>query len=345
MLDKKIILKLKNIYTAHAFQVDGEVCVGAGSETDPDVRLFHFGQSTEENIPDCPGGMMSFIPVPGRSGSYVSIMGLFPPFIGGEAGLFLHQFSEGGWSTVKAMDLPFAHRCEFIRKGKDVYLAAATVSRFKENPADWSQPGELHLIHINSQKDLPWSSEVLTQKLFRNHGMSRTEMNGEEVVCISGAEGIFAIQHVDDVWQLVPVFQREVSEMSFMDLDGDGVDELVTIEPFHGDTLCIYKKVEGKWDLRFSETLFFGHGLSTGVFLGKPRVVVGNRAGSYSLEMFSIDNLDKGSVIKEVIEGDAGPTQTQIFRVGKQEYILSANQRKNELAIYAGISDRSAGQD
>ena len=337
MLDKKTILRINNVYTAHAFQVSGEVYVGAGSETDPEVRLCQLGKSTEEKIPDCPGGMMSFIPVPGMSGNYVSIMGLFPPFIGGEAGLFLHQFSGGGWRTLKAMDLPFAHRCEFIREGDNIYLAAATVSRFKENPADWSQPGEMHLIHLNSQKELPWSSEILPQKLYRNHGMTKTKMNGEELVCISGAEGIFAIQRVADVWQLVPLFQREVSEMSFMDLDGDGIDELVTIEPFHGDTLCIYKKVGEEWKLRFSDSLSFGHGLSTGPFLGKPRVVVGNRAGSFALEMFSVDNLDQGAVNREVIEGDAGPTQTQIFKAGKQEYILSANQRKHEVAIYAGM--------
>ena len=344
MLDKKTILRIKNIYTAHAFQVNGEVFVGAGSETDPDVRLCRFGQSSEEKIPDCPGGMMSFIPVPGSAGSYVSIMGLFPPFIGGEAGLFLHQFSDGGWRTVKAMNLPFAHRCEFIRKGDDLFLAAATVSRYKENPADWSQPGELHIIHMTSQKALPWSSEVLAKKLFRNHGMCRIKMHGTEVLCISGAEGIFAIQPDTDAWQLVPIIQREVSEMSFMDLDGDGIDELVTIEPFHGETLCIYKHDGKDWHLRYSDSLSFGHGLSTGFFMGKPRVVVGNRAGSLALEMFSVDNLDQGALKREVIESEAGPTQTQVFKAGKKEYILSANQRKHEVAIYSGMIDGSTGQ-
>jgi hypothetical protein len=336
MLEKKTILKISNIYTAHAFRINGEIYVGAGSETDPEVRLFDMDRSVVEKIPDCPGGMMSFVPVPGREGEYVSIMGLFPPFIGGEAGLYLHRLASGTWSTVKAMELPFAHRCEFIREGKDYFLVAATVSIFKEDPSDWTRPGELHIIDLNRQSGSSWSSEVLEQKIYRNHGMAKTVVNGKEAVCISGAEGIFRIQREAGTWLLDSLFPREVSEMSFIDLDGDGTEELVTIEPFHGDTLSIYKKAGKDWNLLFSDTLSFGHGLSTGFYQGKPRVVVGNRSGSLSLEMFSIDNLRKGLVDKIVIEGEAGPTQTQIFKAGNVDYILSANQRKNEVAIYSG---------
>jgi hypothetical protein len=336
MLKKETILKIKNIYTANAFHINGNNYVGAGSETDPEVKLYDIDSSREERIPDCPGGMMSFLPVPDGKGKFVSIMGLFPPFIGGEAGLFFHRFSSGVWSTIKAMELPFAHRCEFIRKKRDHFLIAATVSSYKENPSDWANPGELHVIDISRQEGFPWRSEVLDQKLFRNHGMTKTILDGEEVVCVSGAEGIFSIHKKENDWQLDLLFPHEASEMSFIDLDGDGIDELVTIEPFHGNTLCMYKKIENEWRLLFSDTLSFGHGLSAGMFQGKPRVAVGNRSGSLSLEIFSIDDLSKGNVIKSVIESMTGPTQTQFFSAANVDYILSANQRKNEVAIYSG---------
>jgi hypothetical protein len=337
MIEKKSILKINNVYTAHAFEAKGRVFIGAGSETDPEVRLYDLTTGEIEKLPDCPGGMMSFLPVPGRPDSYVSIMGLFPPFIGREAGLYLHEYSSRGWKTTKAMDLPFAHRCEFIRMDGEVYLVAASVSRHKEDPPDWSQAGDLHIISMNRQHGLHWKSEVLTDRIIRNHGMTRSHIDGVDTLCISGAEGIFKIsQDNEGLWALEPVFDREVSEMSFIDLDGDGSIELVTIEPFHGGTISMYKKREGKWNLVFSDSLSFGHGLSSGFFNGEPVVVVGNRTDSLALEMFTVGDLSKGLINRKVIETDAGPTQTQVFTCMESDYILSANQRKNEVALYSG---------
>jgi len=334
MLKKESILKLENIYTAHAFQVDGDFFVGAGSETEPEVALYHFSQHRHERIPDCPGGMMSFIPVPGRKNEFLSIMGLFPPFIGGDAGLYSHVYSSGEWKTSRVMDLPFAHRCEFVQEGDGVFLVAAVVSRFKENPSDWSEPGQVHIIELEKQDQHPWQSEVIGKQLFRNHGMTKTVLHGKETVCVSGAQGIFAVQRRNERWQMDQLFSYEVSEMSFTDLDGDGMDELITIEPFHGDQLCIYKHDGKEWKLMFSDSLSFGHGLSAGIFKGIPVVVAGNRSGSLALEMFSVGNLLKGIVKKSVIETNAGPTQTQVWKVGSEDYIVSANQRKNEVALY-----------
>jgi hypothetical protein len=40
-----------------------------------------------------------------------------------------------------------------------------------------------------------------------------------------------------------------------------------------------------------------------------------------------------------VVEHDAGPTQTQVFRMDGKDYILSANQRKHEVALYSGVPE------
>lgn len=340
MIEKETILNIKNVYTATAFERDGAFIVAAGSETEPEVQLMRLVHREVERLPDCPGGMMSFVPVPGEPGQFVSVMGLFPPFIGTEAGLYLHEFMAGQWKTIRAMDLPFAHRCEILRDGKRNFLLAASVSRFKENPSDWSLPGELHLIDLDSQSGTPWESVVMEQHVIRNHGMSRAWINGKETLCISGAEGIFYLERESSGrWELRPVFEGEVSEMSFVDLDGDGRDELVTIEPFHGETLAIYKRSGNRWERRFSAPLSFGHGLSAGKFNGNPVVVTGNRSGSYNLEMFTVINLTQEDVRKMVVEHDAGPTQTQVFRMDGKDYILSANQRKHEVALYSGVPE------
>jgi hypothetical protein len=157
-----------------------------------------------------------------------------------------------------------------------------------------------------------------------------------ERLCVSGAEGIFSIEHSPGgSFELIPLFEKEVSELTFIDLDGDGQSELITIEPFHGNELNIYKRINGAWKLKFSAPLSFGHGLSSGFFNGDPVVVAGNRRDSMNLEIFTINNIDKGFVDKRVIEEGAGPTQTQVFSFGNRDYILSANQKKNEVALYS----------
>jgi len=336
MNNKQVILEIESVYTANAFSIGSEFYIGAGSETKPEVYLYDIKTRSTSQVTGSPGGLMSFIPVPGYPDLFVSIMGLFPPFIGGEAGLFRHRRINGDWKTERALHLPFAHRCEILnRAGKNI-LFAATVSTYKENPQDWSNPGELFLIELDDTPEATWEPRVIDKTITKNHGMTRTRINGNETLCISGEEGIFFLeQRPGDDWTLQPLFDREVSEMTFIDLDGDGLDELVTIEPFHGETLNVYKNTGKKWELRISDSLSFGHGLSGGIIQNKPVIVVGNRSGSLALESFAVHDLSKGRYDRIVIEEDAGPTQTQVFSVGGIDYILSANQRKNEVALYS----------
>lgn len=340
MLKKRTILSIENVYTASAFHTSEGQYIGAGSETEPLAFLYDLNSGKAEKVDGCPGGMMSFLPVPGRAGYFVTIQGLFPPFIGREAGLYLHRRMNRGWVTTRALDLPFAHRCEFLHSNGSTWLIAATVSAYKEDPADWSRPGELHAIPLENDPELTWTSRIIDTGITRNHGMTRAILDGVETVCISGAEGIFNISYRGEgKWNLEPLFDSEVSELALLDLDGDGLNELVTIEPFHGDSLNIYKQFKGVWELMFSDSLSFGHGLSGGIFNGEPVVVAGNRKESLALQIYTIGNLSKGVVNKSVIEEGAGPTQTQVFSCQSVDYILSSNQKKNEVALYSGSLD------
>jgi hypothetical protein len=126
---------------------------------------------------------------------------------------------------------------------------------------------------------------------------------------------------------------RSKGLLTLIDLDGDGVDELVTIEPFHGNTLNVYKCTDGQWNKLFQDELWFGHGLSAGMFNGEPIFVVGNRRGPLTLNMYR--RLEDGSFSRETLEEEAGPTQTLVFTADDgTDYILSANQLKNEVALY-----------
>lgn len=334
MIEKQKILEIPFVYTANAFVIDKKLFVGAGSERDHPAYLIEAGSNNIQKIADGPGGMMSLVPLPGSKNEFYSVMGLFPPFIGADAGIFHHYLSGKVWVTEKVLSLPFAHRCEIIRYNNQNHLFVATVSRFKENTADWSRPGELHHAIIPDNNSGKLETEVLVDNLFRNHGMVKTMINGSEAVCISGASGIFAIQMSDDrSWKIKQLFDKEVSEFAFFDLDDDGQDELVTIEPFHGNSLSLYKKENNNWRKYYSSPLSFGHGLSTGIFKYQRVIVVGNRRDSEALEMHIVKEADK--VEKVIIEEHAGPTQVKVFHYEGKDYILSSNQIRNEVVLYS----------
>ncbi len=97
MYRKRKILDIEEVYTANAFQIKSGFFIAAGSETKDEISVYNLSNSETSPILRQPGGMMSFIPVPGKQHLFVSIMGLFPPFVGKDAGVFLHTRMETNW--------------------------------------------------------------------------------------------------------------------------------------------------------------------------------------------------------------------------------------------------------
>jgi hypothetical protein len=334
-LEKKIIANLPEVYTIAFFYLGKNAFIGAGSEGEHPLYLIRMDDPSSTTVVDGPGGTMSLVPVPGKEDTMVSVMGLFPPFISREAGVMLHSLTSGQWHTKKIFDIPFAHRCEVFNY-KDVnYLFIASASKFKKNPEDWSLPGELHIVPLEELVRGNSQSDPFIDDITRNHGMLKTVIEGTEAICISGAEGIVAITPDEDSkWISKKLFDNEVSEFAFLDMDSDGVDELVTIEPFHGNTLNFYKRTTSGWDRFYQAELSFGHGLSAGILNKTPSVVVGSRRGDKALNLFRVNSLKVDDILHSVIEADTGPTQTKIFNYNSRDYILSSNQAKNEVVLY-----------
>jgi len=334
MLKKKTLMELPFVYTVNEFTLGNQFFFAAGSEREHPAYILNPDNNEITKVTDGPGGMMSLLPLPGSSTHLISVMGLFPPFIGFEAGIYSHRLINGKWDTRKVISLPFAHRCEVLSVNDENHLFIATVSRHKENPADWSNPGELHHAKLDDIDSPEWPTDLILNNLTRNHGMAKSVFNNQEVICISGAEGIFAVQPGrEDKWEINQIFENEVSEFAFFDMDNDGVDELATIEPFHGNSLNVYKKINGNWKKQYSSPLSFGHGLSAGKFQNQNVVVVGNRRDSGDLELHKVHSMD--SIEKCTIEGNVGATQTKVFSMKGKDYILSSNQTRNEVALYS----------
>ncbi|NDC73825.1 hypothetical protein EBZ70_00715 [bacterium] len=336
MLTKQKILELPYVYTANVFSVGDRLCVGAGSERPHPSYLLDFENREPVEIAPAPGGTMSLVPVPGSDHHLVSVMGLFPPFIGLEAGIFLHTKKDGAWSSRMVIALPFSHRCEFLTVEGASHLLIGTCSKHKANPEDWKQAGEVYGVKVGDPDSCDWKPTLIMDNLYRNHGMTKSAIDGEDCLCVSGTEGIFAIRpQATGSYAVTRLFDTEVSEFVFIDLDHDGVDELVTIELFHGNTLNIYKKKDQTWERRYTSPLSFGHGLCAGTFKGELVIVVGSRRDTLALELHKVVDFANGAIERIILETGVGPTQTRLFTHKGTDYILSANQVKNEVALYS----------
>lgn len=64
--------------------------------------------------------------------------------------------------------------------------------------------------------------------------------------------------------------------MALSDLDGDGVKELMTIEPFHGNTIKVYRMIDGQYQevWKYDNPIDFAHTLVGCKIAGKNSFVV-----------------------------------------------------------------------
>jgi hypothetical protein len=75
-----------------------------------------------------------------------------------------------------------------------------------------------------------------------------------------------------------------------------------------------------------------------GKFNGESVIIVGSRRESEALEIHKVFNVATGDIRKFTIEEGVAPTQTRLFNHEGIDYILSANQKKNEVAVYSSHS-------
>jgi hypothetical protein len=277
---------------------------------------------------------MNLIPLPHREGTFLGIQEFFPIFQSENAGIVLAEATAnpGPWSIRRILDLPFVHRIEVLQTGGSAFLIAAALCGGKAFQDDWSQPGAVYAGAIPEESGKTWSLDPVLKGINKNHGLCTTQMLGRPIVLACGAEGLFALwppEQNDVSWTSERWLDHEISDLAVSDLDHDGREEIVTIEPFHGDRLCIYKKEETGWQKSLEETIAFGHALWAGLLLGRPMVVYGNRGGAKDLGL-----LDPVTGQRQILDEDVGPAQVAVFSDSGRSLILSANHAIGEVALY-----------
>jgi len=288
---------------------------------------------------------MGFAAVPGRDDALFMIAGFYPIFRGEAAGVTLiravNRFDEP-WTGERIAELPFVHRISSVSTNGGDFLVGATICGGKDSQDDWSRPGAVYAFEIGADQSLGPPATILPD-IHRNHGMALGSFRGVRSLLISSDEGVFALAfpgeadpdgHEVNPWETSVILDHAVSEIAQFDFDSDGVDELAVIEPFHGDELAVYKDERGTWNKIFSAKLEFGHGLSAGMLLGQPVIVVGNRVGTKDLVCFRFRTGDPIVAEREVVEMRTGTAGTTIIETPWGEGIAASNPENREYAFY-----------
>jgi len=166
--------------------------------------------------------------------------------------------------------------------------------------------------------------------------MRRGVLDGEEVVMVSGVEGLFSLKPRERPglkWDCRRLLEREVSDMFVYDLDGDGCPEIVTIEPFHGDMLVVYKRFSNVWKSVYDTFVGFGHVVWAGRIRGRPAIIIGSRSGRKDLSILFPDRRLK-SMDRRILDDNAEPVQITVVHTKDADLVLSANQEQSEIALY-----------
>jgi hypothetical protein len=245
------------------------------------------------------------------------------------------------WQCWRILDLPFAHRMDLVERGGNRWLVAASIAADKKDAADWSRAGTVYAAAVPSAPGGAWTLRPILEGIHRNHGYLSARLGGKRTLLISGQEGLFAaaLDSPGSDFVFRKIVEQEISEVAVCDLDGDGVDELITIEPFHGSRLRVYRSASGRWVPAWEAEIAFGHCLLAGTVNGTPSVLVSNRAGSKDLLLFQWGKgqpAGNGFPEPQRIVVDAGVAAANMLVLPQDggDIIVSTNQGEGEIVRY-----------
>lgn len=293
------------------------------------------------------GGIMSIVPVPERPGAFLAIQKFYPIFRSERAEIVYVQMIPQQDGTVscnvkKICALPFVHRITLAGSEGSRRIVAATLCREKQFIEDWSTEGAVYEIMLSDALNGTAVPNMIFTGIHKNHGMFQYQSGGSDVVVVSGEEGVFELAlHRESVWSIQKILAEPTGDIWMYDIDGDGADELITIQPFHGENLRIYRRQGDRWEVLREFELRFGHSIWAGNILGKAYIFGASRAGAKELSVYRVESgIDENCVIerKAVYEG-LGIAQLAVCSEGDTVRVVTSNHGLNEVGEFVFSND------
>ena len=272
-IEKKYLDEMKRCYCASNISFDGENHVLLASE-DPEVACnMYYGKDFEkkQNVWTIPGGCMSIVPIPGKEKEFLAVQEFYLKVTPSLAKIVWGKYEDGEWKFKDVVSIPYVHRFGIFHANGINYLIAATVDR--------------------------------------NHGFWQTKKGGKDVGYFGSDQGILRVSAPEKrggQWKTELIMEGHIGEIATIDIDNDGEDEIMTIEEFHGDTIQIYKKIDGKYTKvwKYDNEIDFAHALVGTKLAGQNAFVCGVRRKD--CELFAVTYED-GEYKVTMIEKGVGP--------------------------------------
>ena len=340
MIYKKQILKnLNKCYALSLITVNGLQHLLVAAEKNDPCYLFDLTGNCIETIWDDPGGVMTMVPVPETDGVFLSTQKFYSPNDSADAKLVCAKRDKRGWNVTNIASLPFVHRFDIIPSGGVNYVIACTLKSDHEFKEDWRFPGKIWVGNLGEDPADPLELSVLMEGLDHNHGYTRYIENGMYYGIVSCDQGVFRVTPPvtpGSEWSVKSILNNPASDALVIDIDQDGIPEIFTISPFHGDNVTIWHMDNaGKYQrvYTYPEKLPFLHAICGGDIYGRPTVYIGNRKGDQLLLGFCYSK-EKQEYIYEVVDRGRGAANCMLFSREGHPALLAANRETDEIAIY-----------
>ena len=338
--EKKVISDLTLCYCVAPLTYRGKQHFLVASEKEFPCLLFDAQGNLVDKIWDGPGGTMSMQQVPGTDGVFLAIHKFYSPNNSKEAKIVLVWPEKDGWKVRTLVDLPYVHRFDILSRDGVNYLIAGCLKSGYEYKDDWRFPGRVCVCEL--PEDLPHLPEStllrmteLKGGMLKNHGYCRSVKDGVMTGIVTCEEGVFRFTPpaLDGAWRIEQLIGDPASDAVFADMDGDGREELLTISPFHGDTLRVYRWENGSYHpvWQYAQPVPFAHAICAAAIGGKPCVIIGHRKGTGDLLLLSYE---AGQYQVEIIDRDVGTANVLHDVVDGNHVLLAANREINEVAYY-----------
>ncbi len=338
-IEKRFLTEFNRCYSASHLVVDGQTRLLLATEGEGPCKAWFgpdYGESHE--VWEGPGGTMSIVPIPGTNGEFLAVQKFFKMFAWEEAKVVhVRPLADGKYAVTDILHLPYIHRFDLLTVGGRHYFIGCTLATTKQTKEDWSDPGKIYVGEYTGVG--PLQVKVLKAGLTKNHGYSRLDRGGALsglVTCEQGAFEVVPPQAPDGEWSVTQFMDWPISDISAIDIDGDGELEFATIEPFHGQYFRVYKKIDGVFAKIFehSEVTEFYHVVVGATLAGKPVFLGGCRRGKQQLFYVHASSTAPLELKAEVIEEGVGPSNVYVVHETGRDIIVAANREKAEAALY-----------
>ena len=343
MKAEKIILgELTLCYCVAPLQYQGKRHFLVASEKQHPCLLFDEAGNYVDKVWDGPGGTMTIVQVPGVDGAFLATHRFYSPNDNKQASIILCRHADGAWKVRTLLELPGVHRFDVLERNGVHYLIACTIKSDYEYKDDWRFPGKVYAAVLPENltelpEDYRLEAAVICPALTRNHGYSRDGQTG----IVTADEGVFRFTPPEAPggdWGVEQLLAEPTSDALLLDLDGDGEKELLTLSPFHGDTLRVCKPAAAHTADPQYERVFeyeakipFAHAICSAAWNGKQIAVIGHRKEARDLLAVYHDGMDYRVAL---LDHDVGPANALSYQLAGKTRILSANRETNEIALY-----------